>query len=108
MSSPKVVIGLNATSIISQIQNNATSIGSSAGSVICQLPNNATSIGANSLSSNTQMSFIGELVGQGPVGVTNSSVTGPTGPTGPSPPIEEATVVLEERIANNRCCFKWR
>jgi hypothetical protein len=110
MFSPKVAIGLNATSSISQPASAATSIGSSAGSAICQLPNNATSIGAASLSSNTQISFSGEPVGQGPVGVTEPTfyVTGITGITGPnSEPTTETTIVLEEHVVNNTCCVKW-
>jgi hypothetical protein len=104
MFSQKVVIGLTANSSISQMPNNATSIGSSAGSVICQLPNNATAIGATSLNSNTQISFSGEPVGKGPVGVTSDAieVIGATGTT------SESTVVVEEHLVNNTCCSKWR
>jgi hypothetical protein len=112
MFSQKVVIGLNATSSITQTPSNATSIGSNAGSVICQLPNNATSIREASLSSNTQISFSGESAGQGPVGVTGTTfyvtgVTGVTGPTGSIDPTTETTIVLEEMVVNNSCCVKW-
>jgi len=68
MASPKVVIGLNATSSISQIPNNSTSIGSSVGSTICKLPNNATTFGWTSLSSTTQVSFIASLPVKDPLG----------------------------------------
>jgi hypothetical protein len=107
MFSPKVVISRNANSSVTQMSSNVTSIGSSAGSVICQLPNNASAIGAASLSSNTQISFSGEPVGQGPVGVTETTfhITGVTGTK--SETIEETALVLEEKIVNNACCVKW-
>jgi hypothetical protein len=109
MFSPKLAIGLNATSSISQQASAAKSIGSSAVSAICQLPNNATSIGAASLSSNTQISFSGEPAGQGPIGVTETTfyVTGITGATGSVEPTTETTIVLEEKVVNNACCVKW-
>jgi hypothetical protein len=117
MFSPKVVISRNANSSVTQMSSNVTSIGSSAGSVICQLPNNASAIGAASLSSNTQISFSGEPVGQtGPTGPTCSTgPTGATGPTffitgitGPKPDIiKENPIILEEKVATNGCCVKW-
>jgi len=121
MFSPKVVIGRNTNSSITQMSSNVTSIVSNAGSTICQLPNNASAIGTSSLSSNTQISFNATKAGMtGPVGVVNNrtEIVGPTGPsgttfyitglTGPnSDIINENPIILEEKVTTNDCCVKW-